>query len=814
MTSGASPDPLDRLRRVADRLPEPVRRRGRAAVRRLRAPRPETSVVVLLHGDEQTAAATLDSARAQQVPRLEIVVVAMQDHLEALAERAEAEDRRVQVAPMLGEDWAAARRFGAVAARGQWVLHLSSGQLLAPDALRTLLDARHGDRLVLGGLEGDPGPTEGGWARTPLLGRVLAPRGEWARVVDDAEPDGQGAAVTLLVHGHHAVPAVTLTEHRHPHGPEAVDQPVTDMADLVSARVAQDRSCLALLEGVDLHEARRQRAAGALARDLPPLLRTADRADDASWHLLVRHAEELLEAAGPLVVEVPVVDRVAAWLASRDRREVLASWWSQADGGRLGTEVVDGVVRAVLPEHLASDVAALGDDPDGATRLTELGPGESPLALELVRARVDDDALAVEVWAALRGVDDDGAATSTSPEARAWWQGPAVLEVPVDVTADPAVTRWAGEARARHDRGVLRFEVGLGELSTGDWRLRVELAHRGVVRAGLVSSMDPHGSAARAIVADGRRFAFEPAADGSLLLRVTDAPDDASLRPAGVLVTAAELEPDRVVLELDAPDDAEVLLEGLDERAVGHVVHGRRVDATRWEVDLVCDPDGTGPRPAPTGTYRLVLRSGGTDLLASPADAVVDRLPCSELDALRRTSLWGDPQGGLLVRVDPDLGDDEAGPWAQQRLVDELLARRGGTEDGLVLLEHDEGEPPTGPVGEVLDALRADLPPGTRLVVAVADASVRVPDGAGAVLRRSWEWYDALGRAAHLVLDREPPAWFEAREDQEVHVVRDGGAAEVVARLRERLGGAASSAGPAGRPAPRAGTRPRGRGRS
>ena len=88
-----SPEPArDRLRRVADRLPDGLRRRAEVTARRVRSGGPEVSVVVLLHGHEAHARAALDAVRDQPLPRLEIVAVVMQDHLHDLAETASIAD--------------------------------------------------------------------------------------------------------------------------------------------------------------------------------------------------------------------------------------------------------------------------------------------------------------------------------------------------------------------------------------------------------------------------------------------------------------------------------------------------------------------------------------------------------------------------------------------------------------------------------------------------------------------------------------------------------------------------------------------------
>ena len=50
------------------------------------------------------------------------------------------------------------------------------------------------------------------------------------------------------------------------------------------------------------------------------------------------------------------------------------------------------------------------------------------------------------------------------------------------------------------------------------------------------------------------------------------------------------------------------------------------------------------------------------------ADEVTDRLPFLELDELHRKAVWRGPRGGLVLRLDPPLIDQEAGPWSQHQL--------------------------------------------------------------------------------------------------------------------------------------------------
>jgi hypothetical protein len=302
-----------------------LRHLARRALRHARVGRPQVTAVVLLTGPEDEARAVLDAARAQPEDELEILAVVMDDGLRPLADSAAAQDWRVRPVEVDRDDFALARQLGGVAARARWLVFLSPGQLLLPGAVRALLAARGSGReptVALGGLEAPEArvrPDEG-WLRAPLLGRLLVPVGLWGRTTDDAEPDGQTAAVSLLAHRHRATDVPTLRE-----APGAGRGRVRGLLlEALSVRVASDRSMLATLERAPEQDARSARAAGALARDLPPFLRAVESCDESEWALLCAHAAELVEAAGVAGLEtVPAEAREAAVLAAQGRRDDL-----------------------------------------------------------------------------------------------------------------------------------------------------------------------------------------------------------------------------------------------------------------------------------------------------------------------------------------------------------------------------------------------------------------------------------------------------------------------------------------------------------
>ena len=256
----------ERLRAVADRLPPRVRRRLVRWVRRAQAGRPQVSAVVLLdrpgracpgHARRRTRAAgghPRDPAgRDGPAP----AAPGRRGRRGGLASPAGSG------APTTGQTTGHVPGSWAAPPPGhRWLLFLSPRQLLLPGAVETLMAARGTDpTVVLGELEGSAAP----WSRTPLLGRLLVPHELWARTVDDGEPDGQTAAVSLLAEGFSAAGSPTLRDD--PHRAPGSSRRSTNPMPALSARVSADRSMLTDLEGhADL---RRARAAGALAVTFP-----------------------------------------------------------------------------------------------------------------------------------------------------------------------------------------------------------------------------------------------------------------------------------------------------------------------------------------------------------------------------------------------------------------------------------------------------------------------------------------------------------------------------------------------------------------
>ncbi len=742
-----SPRVRERLRAVADRLPRRVRLGLARGVRRAQAGRPQVSAVVLLTGPEGHARAALDAVRAQPEATLEILPVVMDPRLRRLADTAAEEDWRVRpgvVADHLADDWAHARELGSAAARTPWLLFLSPRQLPLPGAVETLMAARGADpTVVLGELEGPAAP----WSRTPLLGRLLVPHELWVRTVDDGEPDGQTAAVSLLVEGFTAAGSPTLRDDSSPRTRlfERAENPMSTL----SARVSADRSMLRDLEMDE--DNRGARAAGALVRDLPRFLLSVEHCDESEWDLLRSHASELATAAGESGwSSVPVEDRVATWLAAERRRDELTEFVAArrfANG--FATSVQEGVALAQLD----------GAPEDVPANVLQLHEGETALRAQVRRMTREGDEVVLEVFAGLQKVDQGGDFPEVA--ARLLSSGERV-DLPVEVHPDAAVTRWMGEPHQYHDYGVLTVRLPLHALSTGSWQLELDMQHSGVRRTGRVSELEGHGSAARNLSVGDRFLRWVGTADG-LQLVVSDEQPPAE---QGAVVRRFESAPGRLLLEVDAPAGASATLS-----APGQTVAGT-FDGDQWVFELTTDPWKLGPAPAPTGGYRLSITADGAELPVTLADEVCDRLPYTEVDELHRKALWRGPHGGLVLRLDPPLSDQEAGPWSQHQLQRSYRAVTEPLDPGLVYFQSFLGQSPTDhPAAiqaELHRVLRERHRHDVRLLWAVQDSSMRVPDGAEPVLLRSREWYDALARAAWVVTNIELDPWFTRREGQEV----------------------------------------------
>ncbi|WP_457109020.1 CDP-glycerol glycerophosphotransferase family protein [Marmoricola sp. URHA0025 HA25] len=682
---------------------------------------------------------TLESARSQRTPALEVVVVCLDADARRTAQQAAGDDTRVRI--LEAGTVAAARRLGVRRARGRLLVLAAPGDTYLPGAVDAAIDlaARSSAVLVLGAA-GDPaGP--GDLARVPQvasdlrLGRLVLPHVDDA-ILDDADPDGVVTAAGLLRAGFAFTERRAYRDDRDAPPPPHSVRP--DPLPGLDARIARDRAGLAALDGFD--DARAHCAAGALA-GLRPFLEVTEVSSAGQWASLSGHARALYAAAGQRVDRVDVIPRVMARLAADGRRDDLVALVSarRFAGADFPTTVVDGEIRAEL-----------GVEVEGADLL--VAARESSLRAVARRLLVVDGRLVLEVLAGVRHLEQ-----RELPEVHARLRD-VERTVPLEVVAatDPAAGQWFGETEHDHDAGLLRLSCETGALEAGAWSIELDWSTAGLVRGGEVGELDRSGSAARrSVVAGALDVRLDQAAQGlRLQVGARKEPDDA-------VVEAVEVRSTGVHVTVRGEASA-VVLEGA----------GVRVDAVRrhhgsWAVPLARDVWGLGERPLPSGTYRLEVERDGVRTGARLAADQVDRLPEDARTADHRVRLQRADGDGLAVRLDALLADDEIGARAQRRVQAAYLQVAEPLDDRLVYFQSFTGQWANDhplPIQQELRRRRPDL----RVRWLVADSSSTAPPGAQPVLFRSREWYDVLARAGHVVTNIELERWFVRRPEQQI----------------------------------------------
>ncbi|RZI90979.1 MAG: glycosyltransferase family 2 protein, partial [Microbacterium sp.] len=547
-------------------------RRGLArTARRLRHGRPTLSIIVLAAGgDPGRLHATLSSVRDQPSPAIELVVVT-HDGGEPAARAAAGDDTRARF--FRADSAATARTVGLQRSRGRFVLVATSGDVYPRGVLVELLDGLADDDA----LQLTPGPLAYG---TPYLGRFLLARSRLAAAVTAAQdPDPDGLLVGLQVlRGDVRVagfPAYRDARADAP-GPFVVRRdPFPDLA----ARVARDRASLAALADVDLPRAARARAA---LTGLRPFLDVADAASPEDWALLVQHAAALRALLDPRVPGDDVVSQALALLAADGRRDDVVGLAGAVEDRDFPTVLRDGRVVADLPV-----AAGLLSDDD-----LEVSEAETPVVARVRRLLLDGPVVVLELLVAVRHLDQ--ALTDT---VRVELVGETVHPMVVRLSADPAVSRWAGETEHDHDAGLVRAELDVRDLPAALFGIGVLWSDGEFERSGVVSEIAAQGSAARqpVLLPDGRSIGLHER-HGRVALGITEA------KPVtDVVVHRVEVDGEQLRLTVDRAIDA-VRLEG----------EGRVVDAVPgasgfWTVPLRAAAWGLGDAPLPTGSYRLVL---------------------------------------------------------------------------------------------------------------------------------------------------------------------------------------------------------------
>ncbi len=654
--------------------------------------------------------------------------------------------------------WAAAASDGAGAARGEHLLFLRGCDLLAPDAVARAAGslAASGSALATGLLEqtgspepwlaraqreahADPGPARtaaGGPALAGDLavGNKLIRRSAWRAGPGRFGPDDDWllsptVAALLAAAPHVDVLDAPISTYAHDHG----FRPFSATPSALPGLADWQRRCAAVraaLAGSPWEGAWEQHLA---AIELPRLLVDAERADDAQWATLQRIAEELRRPLGPEPRRSGVAARSLVRLAADDRRREVAALAAEvaALGDDLPTEVEgDRVLAAWRTPGL--------ELPD---EVRELGPGETPLRCLVRRIRPTARGREVDLFLEVRHVDlGEGAGGDVrvlvAPEGEAHGpRDPVDARVPegplLDLRPLPGAeaTRWA--ARRFQRALAVRVEIPDAAVRTGPDQtvLRVRVQVGAVTRTGAVHLPGP----------PVRRVA----PDGDVLV-----------------VSGLALDGDVLVVSVLGEGHHLADLRLLDPQGRRVAVHGATAPAGTVRLELRADHFGVPTWLAPGG-YRLVTGTGNVAV----GEELRGRLPFELRGERHRVRPHLGPRGGLVLGLGAPLGDDEAGPRAQEVLREGYARTTVPVHPDLYYFETYAGRTATDSPLAIWEELRRRRP-GVRALWGISDHSQRAPAGTTPVLLRSRAWYDALARAGCLVLNTDVEVWFRRRPGQ------------------------------------------------
>jgi CDP-glycerol glycerophosphotransferase (TagB/SpsB family) len=698
--------------------------------------------VLAAGGDPGRLRATLDSVRDQPSPSIEILVLGRTHDLAVLRAMA-GEDTRVRF--LTAGSVHAARQRGVRRARGGHVLLATPGDSYLPGVLAELATALDDESVLC--LFG--GRFRGRFftladrpllAGAPYLGLLILPRA-WATeavATPDDDPDGMLTALRLLRRKTRLAGYMAYKSLRaEPPGPFTAR---IDPFPGLGGHVARDLATLDAL--ADLPEARKYRAVGAL-KPLVPYLDAVETASEDDWAVLAVHAADLRDAAGDLLQQAGVRNRVLTHLAANGLRDELV---------RFAEEIGADYPTTVREGHLIAEI----DDPAGVLDPRDLVVShvESRLEAQVRRLVVNGSVLELELFVGIRHVDqrpDDVVTVTLLDGARA--------EHPMRVTtsSDASVTRWMDRSEHDHAAGVVHAEIDVSALPRKVLTIAVTWQGSGLERSSVATTVSPRTSAVRwPVPLDADRCAVLDLRHGVLGLAVIGREVQ---RPAPV--RRVEITDEALRLTVDAAADR-VWLKG-----EGHVVEGIPGARGFWSIPLSDDRWGLGTTPLPTGVYQLELAGAGNRINGRMDPALLDRVDYTVCTAQHRVTVERRVGDQVGVRLGPLLTDDELGHRAQTLLQREFSISETPLDPRLVYFQSFTGQwANDNPLAIQAELYRRRQDLDLRWVV--ADSSATVPEGCTPLLFRSREWYDVMTRASYLVTNIELEKWFARRPGQQV----------------------------------------------
>lgn len=477
-------------------------------------PEPQLSVVVPVHQVEKFLDACLTSLRAQDVQRIEILVVddGSTDGSAAIARRHAKRDRRVRIITQANAGLSAARNAGIEQARGRYLTMVDSDDTVTEHAFRAAIDSLDASGADYAMLPYRQTKASGPLPVPPWIADLYAPgprtvaRGEdlgllvqataWSKVYRREFFDTAGLRFREgALYEDQEVSAAAYA------AAEAIDLVPVEcyhwrLRSGSITREATGRSIHHFFEAVDrslialdpIPGAASERARQLLANDAPRYLRSlAGNTDPTFARNLFAGVARLLPLVGreALARETPAEAKVMYALIAAGEATKVAEFIA-ADGVTLASHRF-----TMLPEGPALEFPFFSDETIDRSAFV-LSERQTPADARVLRVQVDEDGADVDVLAHLRHLDE-GEST-----ARAWLvdNHDEVVSTLLPQQVPGLVGHRVRTTRASNESCVWRMRFAWPTAPASELRLRMEVSHHGRTDSVDVDLVDEQGSAA------------------------------------------------------------------------------------------------------------------------------------------------------------------------------------------------------------------------------------------------------------------------------------------------------------------------------
>ena len=767
---------------------------------------PRLSVVVPFHDAGTYLEPCVRSLLAQSHPRLEIVLVddGSSDGSSDVAKRLAGEDRRIRLVTQPHRGVGAARNAGAAAAHGEHLAFCDADDTVPHQGYERLAAAlqESGSDIAVGSLtmQQQGQHQEPLWAKRsnqhrhvgvrledhPEIMANLVPgtrvfrRAFWdAHQLAFASEGDHSDIVTivramLLAERLDIIPSVIYRWHWREDGGSLWQRGLLDK-ERVADRVAQICTAGELVSATAVEPVQKAFYSEILHTTVPDLVRASVTRDDGFWETLGSELRRLLDlVSAETFPDVPVEDRIIAWLSAKDERAAAEDFFEFAFDNQNGYphRMVGDRPHITLPF-----IDALADVSD---RITAVADVELRYRTRLLEARwTSPTVLHLEAAAFVEYLDDAYADSTITLLLRDRSTGRTV-RVPTAPSADPSVNLWSSRSHEDHTGAAFAVDLDVSALGTPDGRdtviadVQVELEIGSHRRVDGFHSRAFHASAGLLEVSVAGGVATEPLwtphAGLAIERRRATRADQRGPGPAGpVTITDFSASEGQLLLQGRTERDVEIALIGPRGRSAWVPVTRTGPEDRDFEVAVSVFEDewGVGLTSLPADRYTISARGAdGETFPVPPARSLWRELPRLAEDRRLHFIPHVSMEGNLLMRVVPSEWRSSRPPYLRRKLRDEVYPQ-ARTEPLLdaVLFETFAGKA----AGDNPGALCKELVGRDEeldMFFSVMDYSVEVPEGARPVIRFSREYFELLGRARYLLVNASLPYFFRKREGQ------------------------------------------------